>query len=221
MLIIAEQWSVRLVEIFACKKYNTISKQAEVPIMNLDIENYLIERINNLSCWDVCEVLKKFPQTPGICEAVLNRSPDFIAFLDNPTEEQCLFAVKNNPLIILDLENPSEKLWIEAINGCEWLFIDCLNPTELICMEAVRINGELLSYIKNPSEAVCLEAVKNDPLAIRYIKNADIKEKISNSKKPSIDSLIKNVIEQKANSSSDIIAKKRFENTRRGELKSI
>jgi len=72
-----------------------------------------------------------------------------IQFIDDPSQELQLAAVKKNPFSIEYIQNPTEKVQLAAVN--KW--------------------GNAIYYIQNPSETVQLAAVKDDPDSIKYIQN--------------------------------------------------
>lgn len=96
---------------------------------------------------------------------------DEIRFINNPTEEMQLEAVRKYGCIIKYIENPSEEVQLEAVkeNGEAIKYIN--NPSEDLQLEAVKENGFNLLYINNPSEKVQLEAVKETAYAGQYLRN--------------------------------------------------
>jgi hypothetical protein len=74
---------------------------------------------------------------------------DLIQFIDNPSEEVQLTAVKDDPFSIKYIENPTEKVQLAA----------------------VKKNPYSIRFIQNSSETVQLAAVKQYPNSIRFIQN--------------------------------------------------
>jgi len=102
---------------------------------------------------------------------ILEKAPSMIYYIDNPSEEVQLKAVKKEGYTIKFIKNPSEAVQLEAVKEDEGAIEHIKNPSEAIQLEATKRNGSILMYLKNPSEAVKLEAVKNYGYAITYIDN--------------------------------------------------
>ena len=109
---------------------------------------------------------------------ILEESPIAIRYIDNPSEEMQLEAVKKDGNAIKGIKKPSEKVQLEAVKE-DWGTIEYIkNPSEAVQLEAAKRNGSILMYLKNPSEAVKIEAVKNYGYAITYIDNPTEEMKI-------------------------------------------
>jgi len=113
-------------------------------------------------------------------------------FIENPTPELQLEAVRMNPAVIQHIENATPEAQIIAVradasyaaliqNPCDEVqlmlfekdpnYIRKLsNPSEQVCLLAVRKNGLLLEAIQNPTEAVIKEAVKQNGYAIKFVR---------------------------------------------------
>lgn len=79
----------------------------------------------------------------------LDVMPEWIEYMENPSQELIYKAVKGNPKIIETLTSEQQS--------------------ELICMEAVKQDGLLLNYVKCKSESICLEAVKQNGNAFKFV----------------------------------------------------
>lgn len=79
----------------------------------------------------------------------LDVMPEWIEYMENPSQELIYKAVKGNPKIIETLTSEQQS--------------------ELICMEAVKQDGLLLKYVKCKSESICFEAVKQNGNAFKYV----------------------------------------------------
>lgn len=121
------------------------------------------------------------------------QDPLSIRNIDNPTEEQCIVAVKKNGMVIKFIKNPTftvikeaiinnplsveyveevpEELGILAVKLL-WNSIKYIEPlTDNIMKEAVNSKGWAIQFIKNPSEELQISAVNKDYDAIKYIKD--------------------------------------------------
>lgn len=96
---------------------------------------------------EIKELIKKLVKILKIKPMDLVKIPGYIKFIDNPSEEIQLAAVKRHPESIQDIQNPTEKVQ---------LFV-------------VQKNGMLISGIDNPSKEVQLAAIKQNPEAKKYI----------------------------------------------------
>ena len=94
-----------------------------------------------------------------------------IEYIKNPSERVQLEAVKYNANAIKYIKNPTEEMQMIAVKQNEYIIQYIKNPSERVQLEAVRQNGLVIAYIKNPSEKVQLEAVRQNAFAIKYIKN--------------------------------------------------
>lgn len=122
----------------------------------------------------------------------LYNDPLYIKYIENPTEEEQIEAVKrngmvirfinnqsynvkreailNNPLCIEYIEDLPEELGILAVKLL-WNSIKYIkNLTDNIMKEAVKSKGWAIQFIENPSEEIKLLAVAKDFDAIKYIK---------------------------------------------------
>ena len=94
-----------------------------------------------------------------------------IMFVDNPSEEMQLEAVKQNWYAIVYIKNPSEAVQLEAVKKHGSVIQYIKNPSEAVQLIAVKKNGHGIKYITNPSEAVQLIAVGQFSDTIKYITN--------------------------------------------------
>ena len=79
---------------------------------------------------------------------------DLIQFIDNPSEEVQLAAVKENGLSIKYIQNPSERVQLAAVKEIPYSIQHIKNPSERVQLAAVEENPYSIHYIKNPSERV-------------------------------------------------------------------
>jgi hypothetical protein len=79
--------------------------------------------------------------------------------------------VYNNGKLIQFIDNPSEEVQLAAVKklGSSIQYIQ--NPSERVQLAAVKDNPSSIQYIQNPSEKIQLVAVKQNPYSIYCIKN--------------------------------------------------
>ncbi len=93
-------------------------------------------------------------------------------FIDEPTEEQCLYALAYGASLEL-VKTKSIKICQFAVedNGLNILFV----PEELKTVEllstAVKNNWSAITMIKNPSYELKLLAIQQDSYALNYFEN--------------------------------------------------
>jgi len=132
---------------------------------------------------------------------LLKRNVECIKYINNPSEDVQLAAVKQDGSVIAYILSkdiiPSEDVQLAAVQQnskvIEWIFnfgiipseqvqlaavkqnglsiIYIYKPSESVQLAAVKQNGYIIQYINNPSETVQLAAVKQNELAIKYIEN--------------------------------------------------
>ena len=79
---------------------------------------------------------------------------DLIQFIDNPSEEVQLTAVKEISYSLRFIQNPSEKVQLAVVEKNPYLIQFIENPTEKVQLAAVENSGYSIYYIKNPTEKV-------------------------------------------------------------------
>ena len=75
------------------------------------------------------------------------------------------------------IDNPSQEVQLAAVKEDPWSVKYIQNPSQTVQLAAVKKNPFSIQYIQNPSEKVQLVAVKNNPFSIKYIKNPTQKVK--------------------------------------------
>lgn len=133
-------------------------------------QEYLKRSKKNVKCY-----LNKIPKEYWNQQIIFNelqKDPHTLKYIENPTEEVQLFAVKRNGYVIKYIENPSKEVQLEAFISVPELFnYNILDLTPEMKLQAVKSNGYTLKYIKNPSQEMQLEAVKQNCFAIQFINN--------------------------------------------------
>lgn len=103
-----------------------------------------------------------------------------IWYIENPSEEVCLEAVKRDPETIRYIRNPSEKIYIAAVTRDPRILDLIRNQTEKICLAAVNKDPRALQWVlkENQTEEICLAAVKKDPDILRWVLKEIQTEKV-------------------------------------------
>lgn len=130
-------------------------------------------------------------------KSLLMIDPTEISKIDNPSEEQQLFAVrksgntikfifekgispsknvqiealKQNGESIRHFKNPSEELQIIAVSNSKFAITHIDNPSEKIQLASVEAEGNSILFIKNPTEPVQILAINKSPDFMRLIDN--------------------------------------------------
>ena len=86
------------------------------------------------------------------------------------TEKNLLKILEIDGYVIRFIEKPTLEMQLEAVKQNEVVIQYIKNSTVEVQLEAVKQNGWAIQYIKNPTVEVQLEAVKQDGWAIQYIK---------------------------------------------------
>ena len=79
---------------------------------------------------------------------------ELIRFIDNPSEEVQLAAVKENPHSIKYIKNPSQEVQLAAVEKNPYSIRYIKNPTQKVQLAAVEKNPHSIRYIKNPTQKV-------------------------------------------------------------------
>jgi hypothetical protein len=82
--------------------------------------------------------------------------------------------VYDDPSTIKYIENPSEEVKLSAVRRYGRAITHIENPSEQVQLAAVQKDGFTIEVIENPSEEVQLAAVQRDPYSIRHIINKGI-----------------------------------------------
>jgi hypothetical protein len=139
------------------------------------IENYKI-------CKNKTVKAKKFILKNPICiydsielqKIIVKYDGDNIEFINNPSEDVMLTAIRKTPTSILNIDTNilTEAVFLEALRlGGEIILYEMKIPTEELKISVVKLDGYFIKFIKNPTEDIKLAAVKQNGLAIEFIKN--------------------------------------------------
>lgn len=94
-----------------------------------------------------------------------------IQYIDNPTENMKINAVKNKPAMIKFIDNPSIKIQEAAVNKDHRVIKFINNPGYVIQKKVITKEPNFIKNIIDPDEKLQLIAVKTKPDVIKYIKN--------------------------------------------------
>lgn len=107
--------------------------------------------------------------TPEKIMRALRIYPAAIATIDNPTEEMQKIVIEQNKKLASLIKNPCEAVQKVLIEEDPENIRHIENPTEEMALIAVSQNGLLLSEIRNPSDAVIEAAVRENGFAVRCV----------------------------------------------------
>ena len=122
--------------------------------MNEFLKTYI--RARRIAKWDEPKTYElNFLKEKHLYEDMVIISPNYIKYIENPSEQVQLVAVQEDGHSIQYIQNPSEQAQLAAVNQ----------------------NGNSIQFIQNPSEQVQLAAVQEDGYSIKYIENPTDKVK--------------------------------------------
>ena len=106
---------------------------------------------------------------------LLAKKGNYIQFIENPTDEQCQIAVRQNGYAVRYIKNQSPELIDIAIttSPLSLQFID--NPSELQIEKCLSKDAHAIQFIKNPTYEQKLDAVSRKGATIQYIDDPDYK----------------------------------------------
>ena len=114
----------------------------------------------------------------------VKENPYNVEYINNPSEEIKILAVKGKASCIMYINNPSEALQLQAVKKDGFAIQNIKNPSEKVQLEAVKETDCVISFIKNPTDRVIREVINNFKYGeninfiLRFIEN-DIDKKIS------------------------------------------
>jgi hypothetical protein len=189
------------------EQYHTLFKYAPIQTEKMvlsvlrhrsDYFHHIHEQTEDVCLFALCRNVDIFyyikNKTPKIVDFILGPGHwHLFVHVNNPTEEQCLEALRvSNGKIFPLLRSPSDKVCLKAIaddsdnykhirNPSPALTLSALksniniftlihDPTEEMILYALSRNGTLLSYVKNQTAQMCVVAVTNNFEAYVYIR---------------------------------------------------
>lgn len=103
-------------------------------------------------------------------ESYVSLYPDFLQFIDHPSEDLIIAAVRVEPNAILHVDEPSEKVQLIAVNASAYAIQGIRNPTDKVLHTALRRCPEVFELIDKPSDTVKMAAVKLKPDNLQFIE---------------------------------------------------
>lgn len=122
------------------------------------IYNYCIIKV--VYCLKEKEILNRIKENPWAIE-----------YIENPTEEMCLYAVSKAWNALKYIKEPSYEVIKKAIESKGWAIQFVKNPSLELQELAVEKDYDSIKYIKNPASEIQIISVKKDWSAIKYIEN--------------------------------------------------
>ena len=95
--------------------------------------------------------LKEGFKNDAFYRTLIDINIDYIQYIDTPSSDLCLFAIKKNPECIKYIKDQPIELYIK------------------LSIEAVKLDGTLIRYINDPTLDIIITAVSNDFRAMKYI----------------------------------------------------
>jgi len=140
---------------------------------NLFNENLLIDFVKSDYDLIYIQYIMGYIENPSeqVKLAAVKQNGNAINAIKNPSEDIQLAAVKQYGISINYIKNPSEDVKLAAVKKDGLAIMYIKNPSEQVKLAAVKQNGNAISFIENPSEQVQLAAVKQNGYAIKYVKN--------------------------------------------------
>mgnify|MGYP000535604960 CR=1 FL=1 len=104
-------------------------------------------------------------------EAAIANTARAIQFIENPSEDIKLQAVRAGWNNLSYLDNPSQELIDAALDQSGWAIKYIKDADHDLQLRAVNKNYDAVKYIKDPAPDVQLAAVRGNYEALRYIEN--------------------------------------------------
>lgn len=104
---------------------------------------------------------------------ILKNPTPIRSFLSAQSEDTLFDLVYDDGLALEYIVRPTDELCLWALrqNGRAIRYV--LRPTFAMLVEAVKQNGRALQYISDQTHTLCMMALKQTPHAIRYVKNQE------------------------------------------------
>lgn len=136
----------------------------------------------------------------GIDKAAQVSPAVWFKFLNNPSKEATIAAVKVDPDMIQHLKNPSEQIQLAAIwaGGRRKTIIKYIeNPSERVQLRALQLSPASFRFINNPTEKTLFAVIDLWPKAIKNMKKpTEELQQAAVSKKPDVIEFIENPSEE-------------------------
>lgn len=106
---------------------------------------------------------------------LLAKKGNYIQFIENPTEEQCRIAVRQNGYAIRHIKNQTPDLIDIAIATSPLALQFVANPSNEQSAKSLAKDAHAIQFVKNPTYEQKLDAVSRKGATIQYIDNPDYK----------------------------------------------
>ncbi len=101
--------------------------------------------------------------------SLINRCGEYIYYIQNPTEDMHIAAIKQTPLALKYIDKITENIIKASIEHHGYAIKYITNPTTEMCVNAVKYSYLELKDIKSPTKRVLKTAIKHNYLAILEI----------------------------------------------------
>lgn len=103
-------------------------------------------------------------------ENYISLYPDLLQFIDHPSEDLIIAAVRVDHNAILHVDELSEKAQMIAVNASSYAIQGIRNPADKVLLTAIHKCPEVFEFVDNPSDTVKMAAVKLKPDNLQYIE---------------------------------------------------
>lgn len=134
--------------------------------MDYDFEN-AVKNGNISHLTQMKELGYHFPDNQ--IENHIQQYPKLLQFIDNPSDDIIIAAVRKDPLVIEYVDNPSERVQFAAVHGSPYAIQAMRNPTDKVLIRTINDHPSVFELIDRPSENVQLAAVRIDPSNLQFI----------------------------------------------------
>lgn len=138
---------------------------------------------------------ESFEKIHNMFQSIINmniyKSGENIRFVDEPTEEQCMMAIKDNGMNIQYIKNPTMEMWNVAVDNeplaIQFFVSDDYDFYEInpLFSKAISRNPEVIKYlydhfkVKDAGrlwyEGLCEQAFEQDPNCFKYFHEPSLK----------------------------------------------
>ncbi|OON98857.1 MAG: hypothetical protein ATN35_03415 [Epulopiscium sp. Nele67-Bin004] len=102
---------------------------------------------------------------------LLKTDGNLIQYITNPTDLECIAAVRQNGFSIRYIKNPTIDMQLSAVRQNPYSIEYIKQPCEEVQLSAVRRDGFTIKYIENPSEEIQLAAVRQNGFVVEHLEN--------------------------------------------------
>lgn len=187
-------YNFNIIDKHTIKKYPELTHLALVDRDNIKFEDILENPALLLlfpTNYDLhLKVIKKIPmairyvQMPSeeLCIEAVKRNGNAIMFIQSGWyyKKYCLIAVEKTPSSIQYMSKEDEEVCIKALSKSGKVLKLIKNQTRKKCLVAVNQDGNALQFVNCQDLDVCLKAVMRTPSAIKHIRDKEMQIQIYN-----------------------------------------